>query len=312
MTFERFSQPEPSRRLEVVPRPERKDAVLEKLLGLVGEIAKQVNAQAEKESGIKGLLNSDGTVSMWGFTEENGGIYTQAEVDEDLKYVDRDELSSSLAYNFPEDSPERPARIKDWQERRGRSKSNQVEMAIMVLLHKILKDEFLVVRSAKKDDYAGGVDMLIANKKTGAVICAIDDVHKEGDDVSKKSDKSKGIALKGGTTVKYGITSRNHQLKRTKLEHVPVFYLGLNSEQFDELMATMSPNADSAPSAKEIEIFSQFVNDLESQHINISGMILNSKELRANLGQLGKPIKKLKQIAREVKEPNFGQFAKAA
>ena len=48
-------------------------------------------------------------------------------------------------------------------------------MAIMVLLHKMLKDDFVVLRSAKRDDYAGGVDMLIVNRKTGAVICAIDD-----------------------------------------------------------------------------------------------------------------------------------------
>jgi hypothetical protein len=311
MTFERFSQPETSRRLEVVPRPERKNAVLEKLRGLVGEIAKQVNAQAEKESEVKGLLNSDGTISMEGFAVENGGIYTKEEVGSDLKDIFYSEISDSVSDSLTFGSPEQMTKIKEWRESREKSKSNQVEMAIMVLLHKMLKDEFLAVRSAKRDDNAG-VDLLIVNKKTGAVICAIDDVHKEGDDVAKKIEKTTVKAQNGGATVRYGLISKNGKLKRTELKNLPVFYLGLNSEQFDELMAAMGSSAGLPPSSKEIEIFSQFVDDLESQHSNISGMILNSKDLRANLGQLGKPIKRLKQIAQATREPHLNQFAKAA
>ena len=95
----------PHRGLEIVSGSEKKDKFLEKLEGLVGDITRLVNEQAEKKSGIKGLLNSDGTISMQGFAVENGGIYSQAEVDEDLKYVDNDELSSSLAYKLPQRLP---------------------------------------------------------------------------------------------------------------------------------------------------------------------------------------------------------------
>jgi uncharacterized Zn finger protein (UPF0148 family) len=300
------------RRLEVIPWPERKNGYAEKLRNLVGDIVAQVNARAEKECGIKGLLNPDGTISMEGFAAENGGIYSQAEVDRDLADVYGNEVSNSVSHGLKYGSPEQQARVKDWQESREKSKSNQVEMVIMVLLHKILSEEFLVVRSAKLDDYASGVDMLIVNRKTGAVICAIDDVHKEGEDDSKKAEKTRRIADKGGTTVRYGLASRNNELKRTKLEHVPVFYLGLNSEQFNELLNAMGSGIGSAASAKEIEIFSQFVQALETQKDGIASLILKSKDLRNNITQLGSSIKRLKQIARDAQQPHLNQLPAAA
>jgi hypothetical protein len=303
----------PSMGLEIVSGREKKDVFLEKLKGLVGEIAGQINAQAEKESGVKGLLNPDGTISMQGFAAENGGIYTQAEVDEDLKYVKNDELSNSSAFRFPKDSPERQARVKEWQESRGKAKSNQVEMAVMVLLHKMPKDEFLVVRSAKRDDYAGGVDMLIVNKNTGAVICAIDDVHKEGEDDRGKAKKIKDNAENGGTTVRYGLVSRKGKLERVKLKDLPVFYLGLTSEQFNELLAAMGSDVNSIVSAKEIEIFSQFVADLESQKNSLARLMLDPKtNIRSNLNQSGKSIKKINQIAQAAQKPRPEQMLVAA
>jgi hypothetical protein len=234
-------------------------------------------------------------------------------VDEDLKYVKNDELSNSSAFRFPKDSPERQARVKEWQESRGKAKSNQVEMAVMVLLHKMPKDEFLVVRSAKRDDYAGGVDMLIVNKNTGAVIYAINNIHKENENDKGKTKKIKDNAENGGTTVRYGLVSRKGKLERVKLKDLPVFYLGLTSEQFNELLAAMGSDVNSIVSAKEIEIFSQFVADLESQKNSLARLMLDPKtNIRSNLNQSGKSIKKINQIAQAAQKPRPEQMLVAA
>jgi hypothetical protein len=301
------------RGLEVVKGPERKKGFGEKLNRLVGDIAREENERAERECGIKGLLNEDGSVNMEGFATENGGIYSKEEVGADLAQVYNDEVSNSVSHNLAFGSPEQKARVKEWQKDRSESKSNQVEEAIMVVLYNMLKADFLVVRAAKLDDYEAGVDMFIVNRTTGAVICAIDDVHKEGEDDLKKQEKTKRIALKGGAEVKYGITSHNGQLKRTKLENLPVFYLGLTSDEFNNLMASMGPGLNSAVSGKEVEIFSQFAASLESQKNSIGSLIFEpGAGIRQNIGQLGSSIKKLKQIAHAIQESHFGQLPMAA
>lgn len=293
-----------------MPRPEKRIDSGEKLRHLVADIARLENVRAEKECGIKNLLNPDGTVCMQGFSQANGGIYAQAEVDSDLASVYSSEVSDAGFYNLPFGSPEQRAKVAEWRTVKEHSKSNQVEMAVTVLFNKMLKDEFLVVRSADLDDEAAGTDNLIVNRKTGQVICAIDDVH-EGEHDRGKAEKTKRIAQNGGVTVKYGITSRDGMLKRTKLEHVPVFYLGLTSEQFNELLSAMGPDADSAPSDKEKEIFSQFVNALDSQRDSIASLILKPG-VRNNITQLGGSLKRLKQIAKASGEPHLDRLPAAA
>jgi hypothetical protein len=287
-------------RLELVPQRERPKNNSERLNRLIQDISERINKDLEKEYAIGGLLNPDGTISMESFAGTNG-LYTSEQVSDDLESDYTSEVGFAVAHKLPFNSPEQKIEVEKWRESRNQNKATQIEMAIMALLYRMLKDEFIVIRSAAHDDYTGGVDNLIVNKKTGDVLCAIDDVHTddsgiEGRDPNRgKAEKIKKIAAKGGAKVKYGVTVENGRLKKSKLENIPVFYLGLTSEQLKELMSTMSFDPDAAPTAIEIKLFTQMVSSLEEQKKSLSQLDLKSG-IKNNLGKLDASLTRLNQI----------------
>ncbi|MFA6193848.1 MAG: hypothetical protein WC726_03260, partial [Parcubacteria group bacterium] len=142
----------------------------------------------------------------------------------------------------------------------------QMEMAITALLVKILGDDFLVVRSATIDDY-DGVDNIILNKRTGEVICAFDEVHEGGDGkrTDEKKEKMKKVARGEGAKISYGMGLEAGQLRRTKMENVPVFFLSLKREELENLLNNMDFDLGSDVTAVENEIFSELLKSLRQQ-----------------------------------------------
>ncbi len=100
-------------------------------------------------------------------------------------------------------------------------------MAITALLHKILKENFLVVRTSTFDDYKNGIDNLILDKRTGAIICTFNEVlENEGGrerGESKKVQKVKKSAALGGNKAKYAITLKDGKIIRSSIKNIPVF-----------------------------------------------------------------------------------------
>jgi len=97
------------------------------------------------------------------------------------------------------------------------------------------------------------------------------------------------------------------------LENLPVFYLGLDSEEFNSLMTAMNGDINSAVSHKEKEIFSRLVISLESQKNSIGSLIFKpGAGIRQNITQLGSSIKRLKQIAKAGQESGLSQLPAAA
>jgi hypothetical protein len=286
------------RGLEAVERPKNH---LEKLRGLVRDISAAINLEAQNEHGVKGLLNADGSVSMDGFLIANGGIYRPEQIAEDHKIDYKSEISHALANRT--DDPEKQKKIvAQWRESRGKSKANQIEMAIMVLFYKILKTEFVVARSAAHDDYQGGMDIFLVDKETGQTLCAIDGVHTDdsgipGRDPNRgKAEKVKKKAERGGARVKYGLTLQEGRLTRSGLKNVPVFYLGMTSDEFGELAKNMSPNPSAAITQAERQIFSGMVKFLAEQKTVLSALDLKP-EIKANLDRLDPTLARLSQIA---------------
>ncbi|MCU0678930.1 MAG: hypothetical protein MUC28_00590 [Planctomycetes bacterium] len=115
------------------------------------------------------------------------------------------------------------------------------EMAITCILHKILRDRFLVMRTAIFDDYENGADNLIVDKKTGEAVCAVDEVVDEpgGKWETAKSRKVREKNRRGGNKIRYGITIRNGKLEKGQLRDIPCFYLCLSKVELTELLQGM-------------------------------------------------------------------------
>lgn len=202
----------------------------EKLKVLLKNIAEKINLETEQEYGLVGLLNSDCTIAAEGYAESQGGIYRDEEVQNHQKKVWELELDFSNANNpnvqefyglkKPEDM------VKRWKDSKEKNKNGQTEMAVTALFAKILKDHFLVVRTASYDDYIHRVDNIILNRRTGEAICAFDEVHEggQGERTDAKNEKVKKIAKKGGTEITYGLRLENGKLVRSRMKNIPVFF----------------------------------------------------------------------------------------
>lgn len=195
---------------------ETKKTSFEKLNEVMGRMAQEVNATVKEMYGMEKLVDEAGRIEASQYANENGGIYETEDVVADQETVDSlDRYNSGADVQKTQEFYKKEygadgtleGTIAKYRERKEVAKSNQAEMAITALLHKMLKERFIVVRASTFDDYKHGMDNLILDRETGAVICAFDEVIRNEGDAAKapvKLEKIKKAALKGGNEAKYG------------------------------------------------------------------------------------------------------------
>lgn len=271
------------------------------LTKLTAEVAQEQNQIIEQEYGIKNVIMENGSLSMDAFTEDQKGPYPKfgpQSVAADKQELERRELQWSKVTEVEKvrSAPavfeqKRSQLLRDyglrlsenekvnWKNKvreaylseREQEKSSQLEMAINVLFHKILKEEFLVVRASKFDDYDNGADNVIVNKKTGEVVCAVDEVHQgeAGDRVGSKISKTTEINEKGGTKLKYGVTfTQGNALEKSRLlrkpiDHIPSLFIAVSPPELNQLLHAMESSTEIADI--ERTMFYKILDHLEAQ-----------------------------------------------
>lgn len=248
----------------------------EKMRSVMARISQEVNREAQEKYGLGGLVNESLHIDPTYFSREKGGIYEEADIIDDKETVNALDRYNCAADNantqkfykdqYGIETPE--GIVAKHLEKKEASKSNQAEIVITALLHKVLKDRFLVVRASVFDDYKHGIDNLILDKETGAVICAFDEVlENQGDrerGAVKKIEKIKKSAIRGGTEAKYGISLKEGQLTRAHTRNIPVFYLTLESKDLNELTDDLYNNEEMATEA-ESRLFAHLVGSIKEQ-----------------------------------------------
>lgn len=246
----------------------------ERLQDYMAEISARINERALNEFGIADLVDEKGCIDLDGFGGENG-IYSTEKIASDKEKVFAQEIRNSSAENenvqkfYGEEfgANTKQEIVEKWREKKEKSMPSQLEMVVTAILHKVLKNDFVVARASSYDDYFGHADNLIVDLKTGQVLCAFDEVrdNKNSDRRAGKIEKIEKIAQEGGTTIEYGLTAESGRLKRARLEKVPVFFLDMTSEELDSALAGMNYNADEPPTAEEKRIFIKLVMSLAKQ-----------------------------------------------
>jgi len=240
---------------EKLPKPETYLPALKSGLG----------RQAQRLNGEYGsFVNSDGQIKISGpdADQDRQGVY--------LREADW--------------AQEEGKTLGAWLSAREKNLAGITEIALDLLFDKILGDEFVIVRASSYDDYENGADQLIIDKKTGAVVCGIDDVI---DNLGARSDKVKdkkttGKMASGGMKIKYGATIQDGQLVRTELSHIPIFYFSLDNKELDSLLAALSGST-AAVGRAENQIFSKLVHSLIGQFRKFSQHKSLDHRLQANL-----------------------------
>lgn len=215
------------------------------LNSLLREVANDISRELKEKFGAEKLISSDCSIRMEPFKALDA-----EQVSKDREFIKEREKEWSGIKTTEEDgeqlNPEEKKRIdvlndklvREWLERKKKEKSKQLEMVVTILLHKAFGDKYVVVRSSRYDDYAGGVDNVIVNKQTGAIICAVDDL-RENERSDRRAEKDKEVLKKtraGGAELAYGFTFKDGKIERKTMKNLPVFCLGLDETEYDEII----------------------------------------------------------------------------
>ncbi len=190
-------------------------------------LTKSLRSQAEEiNSEFPGLLTDSAQIEMVG-----------PEAEKDSSLVAQQE------FGFASSSGKQEER---WREDRDKNPSNLTEIALTLLFHKFLKNDFIVARASAYDDYNNGVDLVLIDKKTGAIVCGFDEVitHFKDGNSPKKEEKLKRKMQAGGARLKYGAFIKEGRLERGSRHNLPAFYLALTRNELDDLLPVLAQQAE--------------------------------------------------------------------
>ena len=206
------------------------------------------------------LLADTGSVSRknYGFSKEELKVHDD--------YIDmKDDKFIRNNYDLPADAEISKEMKMKWEQEQENRISEIMEMVTMIILHKVLKDEFIICRAAKYDDYHG-VDNIIVHKATGAVLCAFDDVREAGANTEKtKLDYVKEAASKGGQKITYGFTTENGEIVKKTIFGVPKLCLGFSNELLAKAIRVVNTKDLNSVSEGEREVYSSIISSLTGQ-----------------------------------------------
>ena len=187
------------------------------------------------------------------------------------------------------------ARNRDWEQgwfegippeeipaERRKREGEQLEMLAHAIFMKNLPENFVVARASEHDDRANKVDTVILDKKTGALICAFDEVgDTSGIDYDKKQEVVRDRNLKGGTSLKYGIGMVEKDGKRkvvpSPAANIPIFYIALPP---DRIKKGVQEFISDGQSDFEEKLFAYFTASITAQ---VRGLELYHRRLNPDL-----------------------------
>lgn len=242
-------------------------------------LSEMSNLSREVNDSFEGFLNNEAVIEMAGFPE--------SEISNDKKNIkQKEEVWAS----------EQHKDLETWKRDKNRHTSNIAEMAVTLVLHRFLKDRFIVARASAHDDYEHGCDNVIIDKETGAIVCGFDEVvdyayRAEAD--NKKLKKIKNNLEHGGTEIKYGATVVDGELQRKSFKNIPTFYLSLSRKDLDKLLLSLQKNENK--SEVSAQVLTQLIDSLEEQYTNFADLNLNNN-LKDNFIKFSESLSLIKNL----------------
>ena len=141
-----------------------------------------------------------------------------------------------------------------------------MEKFVTALFYKFFKDEYVVVRTARFDDIAKKIDMIIVNKKTGQVIGAFDAVvgDTESQRVKEKEQKTFATNCQDDGKLVYGIGVKDNKLVKLSRDSVPVMYLDLSRHELMKCISDIDLSKDGI-STLEAKTMNEFLKSIGEQ-----------------------------------------------
>ncbi len=258
------------------------EAMVESLKEMVLKMSDDINDEIREflpeEIRDGDLVDKNGMVREEMYSSEYGGPISPERIKQFKQFIETrerdwsgadDERVRKYFYNKYNISTEEEL-VEVWKEEKEKSEGSLAEMAVTLLMHKFLKDDFYVLRTNPYDDYAHGVDNVIIEKKTGAVVCTFDEYmgSDEDDRFIKKLDQERGKAMKHGATVTYGLGVENgegggkRKIVPQTVRDIPTFALPISKEESHALISELSEDLNDDVS---MEVFAKIITSLSEQ-----------------------------------------------
>ncbi|MDD5043394.1 MAG: hypothetical protein PHD51_01845 [Patescibacteria group bacterium] len=296
----------------------RQEKFAELIKNIAAETNEYLNRFIEDERG-KNIVGEDGHIEMRSFWTKKGGPFAktgEGSVSEDEDFVlERRKIFSGIwnddgkedknikdYYRDTFNCGTEEEMVKQWSKNQEKSYGALLEKALLSILYKALRKDFIVVHSSVYDDYANGVDYVIVNKETGDVACAFDGVNddKGGERFEKKIKKIRDKSKKDGAVLKYGITFEKSdggkKLVKKELSGIPVFCLSISRDELDKLLGKMNYDLSGGLSDEEAEVFGNLIELLKSQTADLEHAGLSEK-VKDNLAKFKISLAKMEESA---------------
>lgn len=242
----------------------------EKLIPFIKEISESLKKE-------KVPVDEDCRIDMKAFSSYGDGV------EKDIESVkDREQKW------YPNLSEER---IKEEKQKKSGEK---LEMLVVALFHKFLKDKFIVTRSSPYDDVFNGIDTLILEKETGDLICAFDEVADAAGPNLQNKIKEITEKNKNGGTLRYGLKMENGEIKKGVVMGAPIFYIALPEKHINEGIKNLSLSLEEK-SDYEKKLFKYFIDLLQHQY---SALVLEKhidQSIKNRVGTFKKVLDKFKE-----------------
>lgn len=169
------------------------------------------------------------------------------------------------------------------------SNGKKMEMFKTALFNKALGGKFFILRSSLFDDYNNGIDNVIVERGTGAVVGAFDEVVSK-DGKAEKAGKVAAHNTKGGAFLKYGIGLKDGQIIKQKNEHIPLFYLALEKEELIQAINNFDASEEN-------------LSELEKQLLEkLAGSVKDQIEPISKIGMLKNRVSDIQKFSEALQE----------
>lgn len=243
----------------------------DELLNKFNKVTVEINTRQHKEHPFLPLNIQNGRLDMDEYVKQ--GIFSP-EVVEGTKQTIKELTKKFLEAINPQDIDEK---IQE------EIKGEKVELLAQIVLYKFLNQKFLVVRSSLYDDIDNGVDNLIIDKETGAVVCTLDvSGSLSNRNVEEKMKKIFKINQKGGARIKYGLILTKDKQGKKFFKGGPNFNLPLFGTliDFNEIEKELINFSDELTDITEIEkkLFIYFAKVVYNQVMEMDKLELGVPE----------------------------------
>ncbi|MDF1497861.1 MAG: hypothetical protein P1P85_00690 [Patescibacteria group bacterium] len=254
----------------------------ESINGING-LLKQIYQKFNNEFGTD-IINEDGSIK--GFSQEMGGKEKQEEYYQKLDLWKKEYES----YN-------------EFIKRKETNKGIIWEKISLVILNKILGKDFIVIHSSQNDDIHHSIDTIIIDKKSGEVVCTIDDVETDTEE-SRYLEKLKKLTTInqkfGGAFIEDGLELIDGKLINKHIRNIPIYLLQISEKNFEKVLSGMDINSIDAISDIELNIFDILIESLENQNEKLKNTEKIPINLKKKTSVFSESLEKMKIIRNKI------------